>query len=279
MKVLAVASQKGGSGKTTLAGHIAVQSERMGAGPVALVDTDPQGSLSDWWNVREADTPVFARTAMASLARDVDRMRAYGIGLLVIDTPPAITSTIAIVIALSDFVLIPSRPSPHDLRAAGATIDIVRQMGKPMSFVLNGASARARITAEAAAVLAQHGPLVPTIIHQRTDYAASMIDGRTVMECASSARAREEIAALWHYLDCSLNGTTGPVDGRRDVAAAGSATTGPAEPVVVASAPTVGATDASGDAAPAAAPTIPFRGDRMLTALSRYLGTSSPVVA
>ena len=62
MRVMAFASQKGGSGKTTLAGHIAVQAERAGAGagPVAIIDTDPQGSLSDWWNARQAPTPVFA---------------------------------------------------------------------------------------------------------------------------------------------------------------------------------------------------------------------------
>ena len=60
MYVIAVASQKGGSGKTTLAGHLAVQADRTGFGPVALVDTDPQGSLSEWWNARTAETPLFA---------------------------------------------------------------------------------------------------------------------------------------------------------------------------------------------------------------------------
>ena len=66
MQVVAFASQKGGSGKTTLAGHIAVQAERAGFGPVALVDTDPQGSLADWWNEREAEVPLFAHTSIAS---------------------------------------------------------------------------------------------------------------------------------------------------------------------------------------------------------------------
>src|SRR5438128_3053965 len=88
MKVIAVASQKGGSGKTTLAGHIAVQAERAGDGPVALVDTDPQGSLAEWWNARQAETPVFAATGVVRLADDIRRMRALGMRLLVIDTPP-----------------------------------------------------------------------------------------------------------------------------------------------------------------------------------------------
>ena len=57
MQIVAIASQKGGAGKTTLAGHIAVQAERVGAGPVALVDADPQGSLADWWNERAAAFP------------------------------------------------------------------------------------------------------------------------------------------------------------------------------------------------------------------------------
>ena len=112
MQVVAFASQKGGSGKTTLAGHIAVQAERAGFGPVALVDTDPQGSLADWWNEREAEVPLFAHTSIARLSEDLARMRGMGINLVVIDTPPAITATIAEVIRLCDLVVVPTRPSP-----------------------------------------------------------------------------------------------------------------------------------------------------------------------
>jgi chromosome partitioning protein len=200
MLVIAFASQKGGSGKTTLAGHVAVQAERMGAGPVALVDTDPQGSLSDWWNERQAETPAFARTQIARLAEDVQRMRDLGIKLLVIDTPPAITATICDVISICDLVVIPTRPSPHDLRAAGATVDLVENLGKPLVFVVNGATPRARITAEAAIALSQHGTVAPVTIHHRTEFAASMIDGRTVMELACNPRSSEEIAQLWDYI-------------------------------------------------------------------------------
>ena len=70
MRVLIFASQKDGSGKITLAGHVAVQAERAGAGPVALVDTDPQGSLFDWWNMRESERQYFVRTNFPRLLTD-----------------------------------------------------------------------------------------------------------------------------------------------------------------------------------------------------------------
>lgn len=205
MQVVAFASQKGGSGKTTLAGHVAVQAERCGAGPVALIDTDPQGSLAEWWNEREAETPLFARTSVAQLAADVDRIRAVGVNLLVIDTPPAITATIAHVIRVSDLIIIPTRPSPHDLRAAGATVELVESFDKPLVFVMNAATPRARITAEAVFALSQHGTLAPAIIHHRTDFASSMIDGRTVMELPNGGRSAAEVAALWDYLASRLD--------------------------------------------------------------------------
>jgi chromosome partitioning protein len=204
MKVIAVASQKGGSGKTTLAGHIAVQAESVGAGPVALVDTDPQGSLAEWWNVRQAETPAFVATGVSRLEEDIRRMRALGMRLLIIDTPPAIAGTIGEVVRLADLVVIPARPSPHDLRAAGATVELVERLGKPLIFVINGAAARARITSEAAIALSQHGTLAPSIIHQRTGFAASMIDGRTVMEIQGEQRSADEIAKLWEYLETGL---------------------------------------------------------------------------
>ena len=207
MHVMAVASQKGGSGKTTLAGHLGVAAERLGAGPVALLDCDPQGSLAGWWNERKAETPLFIHTYISQLEDDIDRMRAAGVELLVIDTPPAITEMITDVVRVCDLVVIPTRPSPHDLRAAGATVDIVEQVGKPLVFVLNGAATRARITAEAAIALSQHGTVAPVTVHQRTDFAASMIDGRTVMELNPAGKSAQEITALWAYLRDRLTRT------------------------------------------------------------------------
>ena len=204
MRVLALASQKGGSGKTTLAGHLAVQAQLAGSGPVVLIDIDPQGSLADWWNERDGDMPAFAQTTVARLASDLETLREQGFKLAVIDTPPAITMAIQSVISVAELVVVPTRPSPHDLRAVGATVDLCERAGKPLLFVVNGATPKARITSEAAIALSQHGTVAPITLHHRTDFAASMIDGRTVMEAAPKSRSCGEVQALWTYVSDRL---------------------------------------------------------------------------
>ena len=203
-QVLVFASQKGGSGKTTLSGHIAVEAQRAGAGPVALIDTDPQGSLAKWWNAREDDMPMFIETSVGRLGDDIAQLRDAGLPLIVIDTPPAVTSAISEVIAHADMVVVPTRPSPHDLRAVGATVDLVEAAGKPLVFVVNCATARARITSETAVTLSQHGTVAPVTVHNRVDFAASMIDGRVVGEIAPECRSAQEVSTLWRYLDSRL---------------------------------------------------------------------------
>ena len=132
-------------------------------------------------------------------------MRERGMELVIIDTPPGITSTIRSAIEVSDLVLMPARPSPHDLRAVGKTVSIVEGLGKPLVFVVNCASPWAQITSDAAIALSQHGTLAPAVIHQRSDFASSMIDGRTVMEISRGSRSAGEIAELWEYLNDRLN--------------------------------------------------------------------------
>ena len=204
MRILALASQKGGSGKTTLSGHLAVQAQRAGAGPVVLIDIDPQGSLADWWNEREVEYPAFAQTTVARLAGDLMILRQQGFKLAVIDTPPAITMAIQSVISVAELIVVPTRPSPHDLRAVGATVDLCERAGKPLVFVVNGATPKARITSEAAVALSQHGTVAPITLHHRTDFAASMIDGRTVMEVDPVSRSAAEVTALWKYVSDRL---------------------------------------------------------------------------
>jgi chromosome partitioning protein len=201
MRVLALASQKGGSGKTTLSGHLAVQAQLAGAGPVVLIDIDPQGSLADWWNERESEFPAFAQTTVSRLAADLEVLRQQGFRLAVVDTPPAITMAIQSVIQVAELIVVPTRPSPHDLRAVGATVDLCDRAGKPLIFVVNAATPKARITSEAAVALSQHGTVAQ---RHRTDFAASMIDGRTVMEVDPNGKSSGEVQALWSYISDRL---------------------------------------------------------------------------
>jgi chromosome partitioning protein len=205
MYVIVAASQKGGSGKTTLSGHLAVEAARSGAGEIALIDTDPQGSLAAWWNAREAPTPHFVKAGMADLEDALTGLHQAGIKIAVIDTPPAITQSISRVVAHADLVVVPTRPSPHDLRAVGATVDIAERHGKPVVFVINAATARARITGESAVALSQHGMVAPVTIHHRVDFAASMIDGRTVGEVVPNSQSAKEISDLWVYIQEKLS--------------------------------------------------------------------------
>ncbi|EFF42765.1 MULTISPECIES: ParA family protein [Gammaproteobacteria] len=205
MKTLVLASQKGGAGKTTLAAHLAIAAELAGAGPAVLIDTDPQGSLSAWWNSRDANTPALAAAKLAELPEKLEALASAGFKLAVIDTPPAITDAIRDVVKLADLVLIPTRPSPHDLRAVGSTVDIAQEAGKPFAFTLTQAKPNARLTVQAVAALSAHGPVAPSIVHDRVDYAGSMVDGRTVQETDSKGRSAEEITALFAFVQERMN--------------------------------------------------------------------------
>lgn len=200
MKTLVLASQKGGAGKTTLAAHLAVAAELAGAGPAVLIDTDPQGSLSAWWNSREANAPALAEAKLAELPAKLAALAEAGFKLAVIDTPPAITAAIRDVVKLADLVLIPTRPSPHDLRAVGSTVDIAQEAARPFAFAVTQAKANARLTVQAVAALSAHGAVAPAIVHDRVDYAASMVDGRTVQEADAKSRSAEEIAQLLTFV-------------------------------------------------------------------------------
>jgi len=124
-----------------------------------------------------------------------------------IDTPPSVDH-IEKVIEVADLVLIPVRPSPHDLRAIAATVDLVESTDRRMAFIVNGASVNSRISTEAVMALAEHGRVAPVIVHQRVNFAASMTDGRTAGEVEANSKAAEEIKQLWNYVDKLVSGTT-----------------------------------------------------------------------
>lgn len=204
MKTIVITSQKGGSGKTTLAAHLPVAAELDGQGPTVIIDTDPQQTLATWWETREAETPQFALVRLSELPGKIDALRNLGFTYCFIDTPPALTQQNRQVITLADLVLIPTRPSPNDLWSLGATLDLVRQSGTPFVFVLTQAKGNARITVQALAALSEHGQVFDSIIHDRVDYAVSMTDGRTALEIKPRSPAASESAALWKLTRRSL---------------------------------------------------------------------------
>jgi len=198
--ILCISSLKGGVGKTTLAAHIAVAAQRAGKGPVVLLDLDPQGSLAAWWAERQTEDVALADLAGKKVEAACSELKSAGAKLIIIDTPPATGSIVSDAIAAADLVLVPTRPSPHDLRAVGSTLDLIESHSKRAVFVVNAATARARITAEAAIALSQHGTVAPIQVHNRVDLASTMTDGRTVVECDPAGKSAGEIEKLTQYV-------------------------------------------------------------------------------
>lgn len=197
MKTIVINSQKGGSGKTTLCAHLAVEAERAGDGPVYLIDTDPQGTLSMWHEKREAEVPQRVEVSLQELAAGLGQLRQRGAAWCLIDTAPTRTDENVALFRMADLVLVPIRPSPSDLWAASATVALLKEAGIPFLFILTQAKANASITGQAAAVLSHHGPVAETFIADRVPYAAAMTDGRTALELLPKGPAAIETASLW----------------------------------------------------------------------------------
>lgn len=204
MKTIVIAAQKGGAGKTTLARNLAVVASTEG-GRVLCLDLDPQGSLRGWWESREGDMPAMLEKDPAPEALRHTLVAAEAqFDLCIIDTPPAAPEWLSEALGAADLVLIPVRPSPDDLRAVGATIAAVNRAQVPFAFALSQ-TPRARITDEAARVLAQHGRVAPVNIAQRVSYAETGATGQGVTE-TSDAKAASEMTAVWTYVKGLLNG-------------------------------------------------------------------------
>ena len=205
MKIIVINSQQGGSGKTTLAAHLAVEAERAGDGPVYLIDTDPQGTLSTWHEHRAAETPQRVEVPLADLSAGLAVLKQRKAAYCFIDTAPTRTDENATLFALADLVLVPIRPSPSDLWAAAATVALLKERSIPFLFVLNQAKANASITAQAAAALSHYGRVAETFIADRVPYAAAMTDGRTAIELAPKGPAAIETMALWTNVKACLH--------------------------------------------------------------------------
>jgi len=199
MHIIVVASQKGGAGKTTLLRSLAVAMQQRG-GLTAILDTDPQGSLTSWWNRRQEETPVLVKIDPADFTAGVARLRAAGIEYLFVDTPPSVHPQLARLLSEATLAIVPVRPSPDDLDAVGDTLSLIEAAGCPFMFVLTQAKPRTRLQMQAVLALAKHGKLAPTVIHDRTDFPTAAITGRTVTETEPAGSSAAEVQDVLAYV-------------------------------------------------------------------------------
>jgi|TARA_B100001105_G_C22400368_1_gene449078 chromosome partitioning protein len=200
MKTLAFLSQKGGSGKTTLAVHTAVAAHEDGE-RVVIVDTDIQRSATTWSEAREAEVPAVAPVAASELDGVMKAARHDAMTLCIIDTAPHAAPDAARVARVADLVVLPCRPTAFDLAAAGSAVEIVKAAKARAVFVLSACPFRSPEIAETRAVLANYGiPVAPVEITDRRAFARAVATGRAVTEFEDHGKAAEEIRALWKWL-------------------------------------------------------------------------------
>lgn len=197
MKTMAIISQKGGSGKSTVAVHMAVCAVRQGL-HTALIDLDPQGSTYDWFLSRAEQNELNAIQASAGqLGALLKQAKVGGADFVIVDTAPHSDSTAAMTAQLADFVLMPCRPARFDLKAIHSTAEIIKLAKTPSAVVINSAP-RGKLSEEAKEALQQQGiAVLDPVLHHRVAYSYALIDGRSVHEYEPDGKATEEIDALF----------------------------------------------------------------------------------
>ncbi len=210
MPTIAIVSQKGGAGKTTLAIHLAAAAQD--AGHVALiVDTDPQATASQWGQWREGRAPeVIDCGAPSLLAHKIGQAAKLGAEFIVIDTPPHADAMAREVCRVADLLLVPCRPRTFDLNAARTTADLVKATGKPAFVVFVAGPPKAAVLyGEAANVIHEVGlPVAPVMLPERGDYHHSTGFGLTAQEHAPGGKAALEVAALWVWVGQQVEWST-----------------------------------------------------------------------
>lgn len=207
MPVIAIISQKGGAGKTTLALHLAAEAERLGLTSL-IIDTDPQATASQWAEWREHRAPEVIDSLAATLPRKIEAAKAQGAEFIVIDTPPHAHSEATAAARLADFILIPCRPSAFDLAAIQTTAQLVTDtLNKPAAVVFTAGNANApRTYEEAAAVVADFGlEACPIHVADRAVFRRACAEGKTAQEIEPKGKAAEEIQAFYKWISERVN--------------------------------------------------------------------------
>lgn len=224
MRIIAIAMQKGGVGKSTLARSLAVAGTQAGLNVLAL-DMDAQQSTRQWRDRRDSPLPLVIFTTEIDLGRELEKARAAGCDLVLIDTPPARSTEAPAAVEVADLVLMPCSPDIEAYEQLPRTLRLARTTGKPAAVVLTMATPNSRSEEETARGVfeAIGAPMVPAVIHRLKVHRDASREGVTPQELEPDGKAASEIAALWQWVCAELhigteahvhNGTTARVQKR-----------------------------------------------------------------
>lgn len=206
-KIITIAQQKGGAGKTTMAAHLAVAWSASGRRRVAIIDIDPQGSLTQWYKMRErrmgeGETGLhFSAISGWRVRNEIERLSPY-YDLIIVDSPPHTDAETRTAVRAADLVVVPLQPSPMDVWATSATINICKQERVPVKMVLNRVPPTAKITE---AISGDMVGLTANRFGNRVAFAGSLMQGHGVTEYAPSSQASDEVRALGKEIIDYLN--------------------------------------------------------------------------
>lgn len=208
-KAVTIAQQKGGAGKTTIAAQLAVAFALSGK-RVGLLDIDPQGSLAAWFEVRKALVDEtgggisFVQASGWRLSTELERLRR-DVDLVLIDSPPHAETEVRIAVRAADLILVPMQPSPMDLWATGPTLEMARKEKSPALMVFNRTPPRGKLVDAVRKKIAEtEVPVADTVLGNRVAFAASMMEGKGVMESNPRHTATKEIKALAEEIAAKL---------------------------------------------------------------------------
>jgi chromosome partitioning protein len=206
MKVLAFMTQKGGTGKTTLAASVAVAAQEDGE-RVFLIDLDPQGSLTSWGDRREAETPPVDKVAPAKFPSAIQALANTGYTLAIVDTAGMDSAATAAAMQAATLSLIPARPSALDIEAARPTVSALSRLQRPFAFVINQTpTGRTSRPLDASRALNLLGVLSPVMLAQRADHLDAIALGLGVTEFQPAGKAADEVRQLWAWAKKRMEG-------------------------------------------------------------------------
>jgi chromosome partitioning protein len=204
MKTLALVSQKGGAGKTTLAIHLSVAGHMMGV-PTVFLDLDPQKSAFKWGEDRESAPKPLHLEDPKKVEQSRHAAMSAGCQFMVIDSAPNAEVNSLHAMKAADFVLIPSRPTILDLNAIETTVELAKLINKPHAVVFNHCPPVGVEVEHATARLTQGGvPVCPIYMHARKAFSNGLIGGLTAQETEPNSKAADEIAALFEWVTQTL---------------------------------------------------------------------------